>query len=591
MTGGPDVPGCVDVELIGAGAFGQVYQARQPAFDRTVAVKLLAGRLDDEATRRRFERECQMLGAVSGHPNIVAVYDAGETRAGQPYLVMDFVRRGSLGRRLAASGPLPWPEVAAIGIKLAGALHSAHQAGILHRDIKPENVLVSDYDEPLLADFGIAQRAGTGGSTTTTSALTPAHAAPEQFSGALPSVSSDVYALASTLFTLLAGSAPFQGHPEESVFAMLGRIATEQPPDLRARGVPDPLARVLERGLAKQPERRPPSALALGQELQAVQAALGQAVTTLPLAQDDVRAAPPPIASPSAYPPEPSHLPEPPPAYHLPEPPPAYDAAPRRSRRRGPLVALAAAGVMATVAGVGLYASGIQRADPADPADPGASASATSVTEAADPLAEPLTEPLTEPSSDPATPPGTAPAAGGLESALVSAGQAPLTDWADAGPLAALADGEITDAYCNRPMALPGASEQATVTLTRGAGDVLGQRLYRVGAAPATKVVQDLRASGEACRTWTKDDGLLGAGRYTQSPDAGAVVGEETTASTLEVDSEGLGIRMHAYELYFRQGDVLGLVVLTRPTPLTDADRALVRQVATEQARRVTGLG
>jgi serine/threonine protein kinase len=160
VSEGFDVPGYQDVEQIGAGGFGAVYRARQPAFDRTVAVKVLNGRLDDEATLRRFQRECQALGSVSSHPNIVPVYDAGGTPQGQPYMVMAFIRRGSLAQRLAVAGRLPWTEVAELGVKLAGALHSAHLAGVLHRDIKPENILVSDYGEPLLADFGIAQRAG-----------------------------------------------------------------------------------------------------------------------------------------------------------------------------------------------------------------------------------------------------------------------------------------------------------------------------------------------------------------------------------------------------------------------------------------------
>jgi len=170
---------------------------------------------------------------------------------------MDFVQGGSLADRLARSGPVPWPEVAAVGVKLARALHRAHRVGVLHRDIKPENVLVSDYGEPMLADFGIAQRAGTENRTATAAAMTPSHSAPEQFTGATPAEVTDVYSLASTLFMLLSGIAPYQGAVHESIYALIARAATEPVPDLRPRGVPDPLARAVERGLAKDPDHRP----------------------------------------------------------------------------------------------------------------------------------------------------------------------------------------------------------------------------------------------------------------------------------------------------------------------------------------------
>jgi serine/threonine protein kinase len=283
MSAGFDLPGYVDLELVGAGGYGRVFRARQPAFDRTVAIKLLTGRLDDEATLHRFQRECQALGSVSSHPNIVPVYDAGETPDGEPYLVMDFVRGGSLGDLVARSGPLPWSDVAQIGVKLAGALHSAHAAGVLHRDIKPDNILLSDYGEPQLADFGIAQKAGIENRTATSAAMTPSHASQEQFAGEPPSEVTDVYALASTLFTVLTGSSPFQGHPDESIYALIRRAMTEPPPDLRPFGVPDPLARVIEQGLSKHPGDRPPSGEALGRLLQDAQAAMGVAVTPLPI--------------------------------------------------------------------------------------------------------------------------------------------------------------------------------------------------------------------------------------------------------------------------------------------------------------------
>jgi serine/threonine-protein kinase PknK len=287
MSLADDVPGCVDAEEIGAGGYGCVYKARQPAFNRTIAVKVLHGRLDDADTLRRFQRECQSIGVVAGHPNIVGVHDAGGTPSGHPYIVMPYLRRGSLAQRLKRSGPMPWRQAVEIAVKLAGALHSAHMAGVLHRDIKPENILVSDYGEPLLADFGIAQRLGSSFQTTTTTALTPAHGAPELLADGKPSTASDVYGLASTVYTLMRAEPPFTRRGDESVFPMLARIATQPPPDLRDRGVPDPVALVLEQAMAKQPEQRPASALDFGRALQEAQRALGVPVTVLPLAEDD----------------------------------------------------------------------------------------------------------------------------------------------------------------------------------------------------------------------------------------------------------------------------------------------------------------
>ena len=100
------------------------------------------------------------MGRLTGHPNIVGVLQVGETEGGYPYLVMQYHRRGSLDARIRRVGPLRSAEVLRLGVKIAGALETAHRAGILHRDIKPANILLTDYGEPALSDFGIAHIAG-----------------------------------------------------------------------------------------------------------------------------------------------------------------------------------------------------------------------------------------------------------------------------------------------------------------------------------------------------------------------------------------------------------------------------------------------
>lgn len=281
---GLGIPGIERAEVIGRGAYGIVYRAWQPAFAREVAVKVLSvAGLDDER-RERFSRECAAMGRLSEHPHIVTVYDAGFTADGAPYLIMAYLPAGSLADRIRRRGPVPWREAVAVGIKLAGALESAHRAGILHRDVKPANVLVSGFGEPQLADFGLA-RVTREASVTRTGALTgtPAHAAPEMLTGTGASAASDVYSLASTLHELIAGRPAFVGDGD-TVYAVLQRVATEPVPDLTAHGVPAILARVLERAMAKDPGDRPRTAESFANELRAVERELGLPLTPVPVA-------------------------------------------------------------------------------------------------------------------------------------------------------------------------------------------------------------------------------------------------------------------------------------------------------------------
>jgi serine/threonine-protein kinase PknK len=281
------IPGFTDAVEFARGGFGVVFRARQPAFGRTVAIKVLSGASLDERTKERFERECQAMGSLSGHPGIVTVYESGYAADGRPYLAMELMTRGSLADHLARRGTLPWDEVAQIGVRLSGALEAAHRAGVLHRDIKPENILVSQYGEPKLADFGIARI--QGGVETRTGVVTASvvHAPPEVLQGSRPSVQSDVYSLASTLYSLVAGSPAFQRETDESLVPMYARIAMESPPDLRARGIPDPLCRALEHAMAKDPGHRPGSAADFGRTLQAAQRALGLGPTELVVSGDE----------------------------------------------------------------------------------------------------------------------------------------------------------------------------------------------------------------------------------------------------------------------------------------------------------------
>lgn len=277
-----ELDGFEDAEVIGSGGFGVVYRAHELAFGRTVAVKVLTSGGLDETTRGRFERECQAMGAVAGHPNIVTVYASGFDDLGRPYLAMDYMAGGSLAQRLRTAGPFEWQDAVAIGVKLAGALATAHGAGILHRDVKLENVLISAYDEPKLADFGISRIPGGFETRSGAISATPLHAAPEVLWGQGAGEASDVYSLGSSLFTLITGTPAFaRDDVDETMFALMHRVADEPLPDLRTRGVPGEVAEVIERSMAKKPEHRPLSAAVFGQELQEAQRRLGLAPTEM----------------------------------------------------------------------------------------------------------------------------------------------------------------------------------------------------------------------------------------------------------------------------------------------------------------------
>ncbi|MEM7094339.1 MAG: serine/threonine-protein kinase [Actinomycetota bacterium] len=268
----PSVPGLDVLGPIARGGHGTVYRARELRHDRMVALKVLDARFLDEATRRRFDRERLALGRLSDHPAIVSLLDSGDTAEGLPYLVLEFAPGGSLADHVGAGHRLSVGEATSVGIALAGALESAHQAGVVHRDVKPDNVIRSTYGSWMLTDFGVA--ALVDHQATGVVHATYAHAPPEVFDGMVGPIG-DVYSLASLLATALTGVEPFAVRPDEGAIAVMHRIATEPYPDLRHQGVPDALAELLNRTLSNDPDQRPQSAHAFAAELNRVRAELG----------------------------------------------------------------------------------------------------------------------------------------------------------------------------------------------------------------------------------------------------------------------------------------------------------------------------
>jgi serine/threonine-protein kinase PknK len=288
-SGQPHIAGYTELVVIGHGASATVYRALQEGFDRSVALKVLNVDISDRRAQKRFQRERSVNGRLSNHPNVVTVLDSGFVDGRHPYLAMELLEHGSLADRLAQRGPFDVALTLHIGVRIAGALESAHRLGILHRDVKPQNILLSRFGEPALADFGIATILEMEHSLT--AALTPVHAAPEVLEGADPTAQTDVYALGSTLFTLLAGSAPFVGPPGEGMLAQLLRITTSDVPPMPRADVPPALIDLLRSSMAKRPVERISSAGAFGEALQRVQTGLGLAVTPLPVDVPEVVAA------------------------------------------------------------------------------------------------------------------------------------------------------------------------------------------------------------------------------------------------------------------------------------------------------------
>ena len=286
-----EISGYTNLEEIGRGGYAVVYRAHQAQFGRQVAIKVLTNPGFGETDRARFEREALAMGRLSWHPNIVVVHETGTTDAGLPYLVEEFVEGGSLGDTLRTSGPLDPAAAVADVIQLCAAVQTAHEADLLHRDIKPDNALVDAFGRIKLADFGIA--AVTGSTLTATGMVTAtiAHAAPEVLNGGRATFPSDVYSLGSTLYELLAGMPAFVRDTDESIVPLVLRVTADTVPDLRAQGVPAPIAEAVESAMAKDPADRPPTALAFGRELQSAQQVLGLKVTELAVRGG---AAPPP---------------------------------------------------------------------------------------------------------------------------------------------------------------------------------------------------------------------------------------------------------------------------------------------------------
>lgn len=293
---------------LGAGGMARVYKAYHPRLRREVAIKVILAQVADRAGfQARFEREAQVVASLE-HPNIVSVYDFA-SEGHLTYLVMQYVGGGTLREQLRGKRPLEPQRAIHYAIQMARALHHAHQRGIVHRDVKPQNMLISSADAGhlLLSDFGIA-KIYQGGEDSGAISEMPTHIgsdlsltnvdqiigtadymSPEQARGLLVDARTDVYALGVVLYQMLTGEVPFHS---TTLQGLLFQHVYTPPPSARAKNphVPEVLAQITARAMAKAPAERFQSAEAMARALE--QANINATNPLTSLAQSDLSTLP-----------------------------------------------------------------------------------------------------------------------------------------------------------------------------------------------------------------------------------------------------------------------------------------------------------
>ncbi|HQY62854.1 MAG TPA: protein kinase [Polyangiaceae bacterium] len=253
--------------LIGEGGMGAIHRATDLTLERQVAVKVVRPQANSPEARERFLREARSTAQIR-HPNIVEVFDFGQTESGDLFFVMELLRGESLAVRLQREGRIPLEEFVTLAGELCDGFGAAHAAGLIHRDIKPANVMLvrhgNRHDLVKILDFGIAK------SENATTHLTEAgmflgtleYIAPEQILGSAPlDARADVYALGSLFYRMLCGSSLFPKAARSGLIHHHLEVAPERPSvRVPEAGIPRALEDLVLRCLSKSPEERPQNA-------------------------------------------------------------------------------------------------------------------------------------------------------------------------------------------------------------------------------------------------------------------------------------------------------------------------------------------
>jgi uncharacterized protein (TIGR03067 family) len=255
--------------VIGVGGMGVVLKAVDPSLDRVVAIKVMAPQLaNNENARKRFAREAKAAAAVL-HPNVIPIHSVA-SNASLPYLVMSYIRGGSLQKRLDKDGRLPVVEVLRIGSQIAAGLAAAHNQGLVHRDIKPENILLEEGVERVtITDFGLARAVDDNTVTQQgTIAGTPQYMSPEQARGEQVDQQSDLFSLGSVLYALCTGRPPYRS---DTSWGVMRKIMDDVPTPVQELNaeVPRWLSAIIEKLMSKDKSDRFASASELHELLEA----------------------------------------------------------------------------------------------------------------------------------------------------------------------------------------------------------------------------------------------------------------------------------------------------------------------------------
>jgi serine/threonine-protein kinase len=263
------IPGYEIMGEVGRGGMGIVYKAWQPKAKRFVAVKMMSEKsVENETRRKRFLAEAETLASLS-HPNIIALYEAGEIDD-VPFFTFEYCSGGSLAKKIAGN-PIAPAQAAAIAEKLARAVATAHKQNIVHRDLKPANILLTPEGEPKITDFGVAKHLDRDEGMTRAGSIlgTPNYMPPEQAFENSKSLTpqADVYALGAILYEMLTGRPPFKGVTAMETIEQL-RFQQVVPPRMLVGRIPEDLQTICLRCLRKDKTQRYPSAAELVADLQ-----------------------------------------------------------------------------------------------------------------------------------------------------------------------------------------------------------------------------------------------------------------------------------------------------------------------------------
>jgi serine/threonine protein kinase len=282
----PVLPGFSHIHILGSGGFADVFLYEQNMPRRQVAVKVMLNEVVNDQVRQMFQAEANLMAQLSSHPSILTVYQASVSSDGRPYLVMELCS-AALGERYRRER-LPVPEVLRIAVKIGSAIETAHRSGVLHRDIKPSNILLTAYGHPVLSDFGIASTLSETDSQEAVGMSIPWSAPEVLMDETAGTVASEVWSIAATVYSLLAGRSPCEIPGESNKSAdLVARINRAKIQPIGRPDVPADLERMLQRAMSRKPENRQQSVLEFVHEIQAIETELGVPQTPIEVAMDD----------------------------------------------------------------------------------------------------------------------------------------------------------------------------------------------------------------------------------------------------------------------------------------------------------------